>query len=121
MSARQHILGMFDNMPEWSEDSRHSILSMIDDVVAPDVTGTVVGHGFPLAGTANGVEEIKNFFGATVFPGLASTLDPQRPQKRELIRVIGGSDSPYIAVEIRITATAKTGTGTLNLNPSRGY
>lgn len=79
-------------------------LDAFDENVDKDVDVIVTGQDHPRAGHNLGKADFRREFERT-----HATLDSTKPIRKEIIRVIGGGDSPWSAVEVRVIGTTKTG------------
>ncbi|KAL8697960.1 MAG: hypothetical protein Q9224_002072 [Gallowayella concinna] len=71
----------------------------------PKVQMTVVGHDHQTAGDTHGQDDIKdNHFGF-----LKEMLDFSKPNKVDVLRVIGGGESPWACVELVFNGKSKAG------------
>jgi hypothetical protein len=73
--------------------------------VSPNVEVTIAGHDHHLAGTHTSHDAHKEH----TVQRITELLDPSKPKKLEVVRVIGGGDSPWACVQM--TADAKTKAG----------
>jgi len=73
--------------------------------LSPNAKIHVIGQGFPFAIQSNSLDAVI----ANVARPWHSLLDPTKPSKSEVIRVIGGGSDPWAALDCKTTATTKTG------------
>ena len=101
-------MGKFPTADEIDEIFQHrftnSGLDTFDNHVADDVDVYVTGEDHPRANQNLGKKEFR-----TEFERTKMVLDPSKHISREIVRVIGGGDSPWAAVEVRIKGTTKNG------------
>ncbi|KAL8751540.1 MAG: hypothetical protein Q9199_006343 [Rusavskia elegans] len=71
----------------------------------PKVQLTVVGHDHHLAGESSGLDTLKDDH----FAHFAEIMDFSKPNKVEIVRVIGGGESPWACVEVVATGKSKAG------------
>jgi len=79
-------------------------LDKFDSHVADDVIVYVTGEDHPRANKNLGKKDFRKEFERTHM-----LLDRSKYHSREIIRVIGGGDSPWAAVETKVTGTTKAG------------
>jgi hypothetical protein len=79
----------------------------IENIFSEDVAFHFCGQGSKLAVDAQGRDAFKTFIATRLIPCYNSIYDPDRPISTELVRVIGGGESPYVAVEFKGTGTSK--------------
>jgi hypothetical protein len=73
----------------------------------PNITLTTTGHDHAFSGEIKGKENVKTQHVAPIL----NLMDSEKaPFQQEVIRVIGGGDSPWAAVELKTTSTSKAGT-----------
>lgn len=68
----------------------------------------------PLAGSG-GIDHASG-----VAKGLDDLLDPSKPSKLEVVRVIGGGDQSWSAVNLKSTGTTKAGKSSFTADSERG-
>jgi hypothetical protein len=73
----------------------------------PNITLTTTGHDHAFSGEIKGKENVKT---QHIAPILGLLDSEKAPFQQEVIRVIGGGDSPWAAVELKTTSTSKAGT-----------
>ncbi|KAL8833810.1 MAG: hypothetical protein Q9205_003864 [Flavoplaca limonia] len=75
------------------------------DHIDPKVQVYIVGHDHHLAGEISGKDTLKDDH----FAHFADLMDFDKPNKLEILRVIGGGDSPWACVEVICTGKSKAG------------
>lgn len=78
-------------------------------IVAPDMKFQIAGKDFGLACKVDGVDSTGDHLRNELLPALMNALDTSKPMNTEVVRVIGGGDSPWAAVELLSTGTSKKG------------
>jgi hypothetical protein len=73
-----------------------------------DVKFQVVGHESSIACQHHGIQAMKQYFVTDLLPVLGG-IDTTKPETWDVIRVIGGGDNPWVAIEFRNTGTSKKG------------
>ncbi|KAL7626879.1 hypothetical protein AAE478_003653 [Parahypoxylon ruwenzoriense] len=104
------ISSIFDQIANpWKDGGAgiDGILSHIEATAAPDITFHIVGQGFQLANDLNGIQEIKDYFKGSMAPAFLSGLDTTMAMNHEVVRVIGGGNSHWFAIELKGTGTSK--------------
>ncbi|MCJ1244838.1 hypothetical protein MMC30_002039 [Trapelia coarctata] len=79
-------------------------LDAFDTHVAPDVDVTITGQDHQRAGHNLGKADFRREFERT-----NAAIDGEKNLSKEVIRVIGGGESEWAAVEVRMTGTTKAG------------
>ena len=79
-------------------------LDKFDSHVADDVNVYVTGEDHPRANQNLGKKEFRKEFERT-----SMLLDRSKFHSGEIIRVIGGGDRPWAALEVKVTGTTKAG------------
>lgn len=82
-----------------------SVLSLFTE----DFKITVVGQEFDLAYGATGIAAAKDYLIGRLTPTIFGSLDDSKAAKSEVVRVTGGGDNPWAAVEFKSTATSLKG------------
>lgn len=83
-----------------------------------DIDFQIAGQGFGLACHVQGIVALKAHLAAHSSPSLASVMDLSKPMHGEVIRVIGGGESPWAAGVLRSTGTTKNSESLYYLNNS---
>jgi len=74
--------------------------------IDPNIKLTTTGHKHEFAGELNGKDEI---LAKHVGPMMAMLDKENAPPQREVVRVVGGGDSAWAAVDLKTTSTTKKG------------
>jgi hypothetical protein len=80
--------------------------------LSPDAKIHIIGQGFPFAIQSDSFDTVM----ANVARPMHDLLDPDKPSKSEVIRVIGGGNDPWAALDGKTTATTKNGKSLYKLN-----
>jgi hypothetical protein len=110
-STIEKIFEKTNKLPLWLGDSASTdtTLALIKESAAEDITVNIVGGDFQLAATLNGLDAFLGYMSTRLIPKLSAILDPQKPSKREVVRVIAGEGFPWAAIELQTTGTTKKG------------
>jgi hypothetical protein len=88
----------------------------LEQILSDDYSFEIAGQEFDLAGRGQGIPAVKEYIATRLFPAILSIYDTNKPMAWEVVRVIGGGESPWATAEIRGTATSKKSGFLLYLN-----
>ncbi len=84
-----------------------SALQDLDSMISEDVVFEVPGQGFSLATQGQGIVAFKAFLVTRCVPVATQIFDAIPPRTSEVIRVVGGGNSPRAVAEFKETFTHK--------------
>jgi len=74
-----------------------------------DFKFSVVGQEFDLAHSSTGLAAAKEYLAGHLTPSILGLIDESKPAKLKVVRVIGGGENPWAAVEFKSNATSLKG------------